>query len=201
MEILSLDLSTTTGFCVGDHADDATPDWGTWVLSGRNDLTGSFVGTYNEVERLLETRRPGLVVYETPLTRQGRGRSGTTDLLVGLAAVTRLVCAQNEIPCYEQGFVEVRKAVIGRGTFAKPFRGRGKIAKGKLVGDPKEEVEIWTRCHGWEDIAQPDARDAAVLFHYAQLLFRRAPDRLRKIAPASDLGVNSCQLSGVISAD
>jgi hypothetical protein len=176
VQICSLDLGTTTAWCIGDIAAiGAVPQWGCWQLAGAKHLDESFLGIHNELGDLIERTRPGYVVYETPLTQSGRDSSrNVVDLLVGLAAITRLTCLLLQIPVYEQTFAEARKLVVGRGGFPKPFRGAGRInAKtGKLVGDAKEEVRLWTEQYGWGSITDPDARDAAVLFRFAQMLSR-----------------------------
>lgn len=176
MQIVSLDLGTTTAWCHGNTAAiGAVPAWGCWRLAGAKHLDDSFLGLYNELCDLIDRTRPTYVVYETPLTQSGRDSSrNVVDLLVGLAAVTRLTCLLSQVPVYEQTFAEARKLVVGRGGFPKPFRGAGRInAKtGKLIGDAKEEVRIWTEQYGWGSITDPDARDAAVLYRFAQMISR-----------------------------
>jgi hypothetical protein len=136
-------------------------------------LNNSFLGLYNEVWEMLEASPPAYLVYETPLSQAGRDASrNTMDLHIGLAAVTRLTCTLLGIDVYEQTFAETRKLVVGKGGFPKPLRGRGKVSKktGKLIGDAKEEVQLWVEAYGWGCINQEDARDAAVLFRYAQMI-------------------------------
>lgn len=179
MIIISLDLGTITGWCVGELAKvGCAPDWGCWQLAGAKALDQSFLGLYNELTDLLDEFTPRYVVYESPLTQSGRDSSrNVVDLLVGLAAVTRLTCQLREkvIPVYEQPFSQVRQKVVGKGAFPRPFRGLGKISPrtGKLVGDAKEEVRIWCETYGWTGISEPNARDAAVLYRYAQMISPR----------------------------
>jgi hypothetical protein len=176
MLIGAIDLGTISAWVVGDPLAIGTiPTWGYWKLAGTRDLNASFVGLFNEVSDLLDEYHLSYVVYETPLAHLSRGTSrNVPDLMMGLAATTRLACSlrENPIPVYEQSFAEVRKLVIGKGSFPKPFMGLGKISKrtGKLVGDAKEEVRIWVERYGWGGIDQEDGRDAAVLFRYAQML-------------------------------
>jgi Holliday junction resolvasome RuvABC endonuclease subunit len=176
MQIISLDLGTKTGWCAGDTGQiGVIPEWGCWQLAGARDLNSSFVGLYNELSDLIDRKRPKYVVYETPLTQSGRDSSrNVVDLLVGLAAVARLTCLLCQVEVYEQTFAEARKLVVGRGTFPKPFRGVGRISHktGKLLGDAKEEVRLWIEQYGWGAIDDPDARDAAVLFRFAQMISR-----------------------------
>ena len=177
MLIVTLDLGTTTAWCRGDTTDlDSVPTWGCWKLAGAKDLDASFIGLHNEICDLIDTIRPAYLVYETPLTHSARDSSrNIVDLLVGLAAVTRLTARLCQVRAYEQGFAEARKLVVGRGTFQRPFRGQGKISPktGKLIGDAKEEVRLWTEEYGWGAIDHPDARDAAVLFRYAQMISKK----------------------------
>lgn len=174
MRIVTLDLGTTTAWCCGDPTKiGAVPEWDYWRLAGAKFLDDSFLGLYNELSGLIDRERPKYVVYETPLTQSSRDSSrNVVDLLVGLAAVTRLTCLLSQVPVYEQTFAEARKLVLGRGGFPKPYRGQGRISAktGKLVGDAKEEVRIWAEQYGWGSIDHPDARDAAVLFRFAQMI-------------------------------
>lgn len=174
MQIVSLDLGSITGWCRGDTAQiGAAPEWGWWKLDGVADLNNSFLGLYNELWDLIENQLPAYLVYETPLSQAGRDASrNTVDLHVGLAAVTRLTCTLLGVPVYEQTFAETRKLVLGKGGFPKPLRGVGKFSKktGKLIGDAKEEVRLWIEHYGWGAINQEDARDAAVLFRFAQMI-------------------------------
>lgn len=176
MQIISLDLGTITAWCLGDPSRiGIIPDWGCWQLAGASHLDASFLGLYNELANLIETAQPAYVVYETPLTHSARDASrNIVDLLVGLAAVTRLTGTLCQVPVYEQTFAEARKLVVGRGTFAKPLRGVGKLSRktGKIIGDAKEEVRLWIEQYGWGAIDHPDGRDAAVLFRYAQMIYR-----------------------------
>jgi hypothetical protein len=174
VQIVSLDLGTITAWCRGETTQiGVVPEWDWWQLAGTVDLNGSFLGHYNELWELLENSPPAYVVYETPLSQAGRDASrSTVDLHIGLAAVTRLVCTLLDVPVYEQTFAETRKLVLGKGGFPKPMRGVGKISKrtGKLIGDAKEEVRLWVEQYGWGGIEQEDARDAAVLFRFAQMI-------------------------------
>jgi Holliday junction resolvasome RuvABC endonuclease subunit len=174
MKIIALDLGTTTGWCAGETRHiNSVPVWGCFKLAGAKDLNDSFIGLHNEISDLLQAHEPSYVVYESPLTRSGRDSSrNVVDLLVGLAAIARLTGTLEGIPVFEQSFAEVRKRVIGRGSFPKPFRGTGKLnpKTGKMMGDAKEEVQIWIEQYGWGQINQADARDAAVLYRYAQII-------------------------------
>lgn len=176
MKIGALDLGTISAWVVGDtKAIGTIPSWGYWKLAGTRDLNASFLGLFNEVSDLLDSNELAYVVYETPLAHLSRGTSrNVPDLMMGLAAITRLACClrHKPVPVYEQTFAEVRKLVIGKGGFPKPLNGIGKISKrtGKMVGDAKEEVRIWVERYGWGAIDQEDGRDAAVLFRYAQML-------------------------------
>jgi hypothetical protein len=174
VKIITVDLGTTTGWCVGDPAEiGPVPDWGCWRLAGTKDLNRSFLGLYNELGALVDRVRPRYVVYETPLTQSSRDSSrNVIDLHVGLAAVVRLTCLLCQVPPYEEAFATVRRLVIGRGGFPRPYRGNGKISPrtGKIVGDAKEEVRLWTESYGWGGIDDPDGRDAAVLYRYAQMI-------------------------------
>lgn len=176
MRVLTLDLGRMTGWCLGNTEQiGVAPDWGVWELAGAKALDASFLGLYNELTDKLDETRPRYVVYESPLTQSGRDSSrNIVDFLVGLPAVVRLTCQLREhvIPCYEQSFAEVRALVIGKGTFRKPFLGNGKInpKSGKVIGDAKEEVRIWTENYGWSGICDSDARDAAILYRYTQMI-------------------------------
>jgi hypothetical protein len=176
VKIISLDLGTTTAWCLGDtRAIGIVPEWDYWTLAGAKFLDQSFLGLYNELSDLIDRTHPAYVVYESPLTQSSRDSSrNVVDLLVGLAAVTRLTCLLCQVPVYEEAFASARKLVIGRGAFPKPFRGQGRLnAKtGKITGDAKEEVRIWAENYGWGSIDHPDARDAAVLYRFAQMISR-----------------------------
>jgi Holliday junction resolvasome RuvABC endonuclease subunit len=169
--ILALDLATQTGWAFGAaNAPAALPQWGCFRLAGTADLNASFVALHNELTRLCDRLCPDLVIYETPLSQAARDRTrNTVDLLIGLAAIARFTATILDIPIYEQTVAEVRKRVLGKGSFRKPLRGVGRPNKqGVTTGDAKEEVRLWCEAWGWGSIEQADARDAAVLLRFAQ---------------------------------
>jgi hypothetical protein len=145
-----------------------------WSVPAIGGVTQWKVHTSNLRAIIQATERPAgsrfVICYESPLTNTSRTNGKILRLHVGLAAMTEYLGQHFGAEVSEQDSGEVRKLVLGRGTFAKPMRAAPRLNKcGKPVGDPKAEVEAWHRERGWA-IDSEHARDAAVIWRYCQML-------------------------------
>jgi hypothetical protein len=111
-----------------------------------------------------------LIIFESPLTQSNRPNSQHVFRIhLGLAAITELVAGECGADVFEEPSSTARKAVIGKGTFARPFKAAGRPSLlGPDKGQAKEEVAAWVERQGWE-IGSEDARDAALLWAYARI--------------------------------
>lgn len=178
--IAALDLSLTTGWCVGAPLANAPPAGGVWKLGKMRDKYGSRLGEIGSslmrcVEDLIAAHRPALVVFEAPI-----GKVQTTARLFhSLGEAVEIACYEAGVPCREEAPHTVRKLVLGRGMFPKPMAGQGRMVlrtvKGEKVrelrGDPKEEVMLWCRREGLAFVDDNHA-DALLLHRYACILAR-----------------------------
>lgn len=142
MNILALDLGTTTGFAIGEAKNVLS---GTWDLKpSRGDGGGMrFVKFRARLAELRKTMPFGAVFYEE--VRKHRG-TAAAHVYGGLQAVLTAWCEENNIP-YE---------AVPVGTIKKYATGKGNADKEQM----KEAVRGW----GYEP-ADDNEADALALFH------------------------------------
>ena len=120
MKLLALDLSSHTGWAVGEH--DAVPLFNTWHLAKTGEDVGRFIGDYDEqLNAAIDLERPDRLVFEAPLMLGGGTSTlATTRKLMGLASHTEFVCHRRGIVCREANVSTVKKFWTGSGRAKKP---------------------------------------------------------------------------------
>lgn len=120
MCLLTLDLSSVaTGFTHGEL--DGEPRFGVKALVGADgdDCGGVFRQFADWLMDMIAVHAPTDVVFEAPITGGHLGRNAAY-LLIGLAAITELICAWKLVRCHQVDAGTARKAVIGHGHAKKP---------------------------------------------------------------------------------
>jgi len=149
--VLALDLANTTGFAFGKPGD--VPKFGhhRFVAKG-----SSRAWCYRQfrgwLERVIDTRKPKLVVYEStavPSIMAGKTNIDTIKVLIGLAEHLEEVC-YDRVELREASVSQVRSHFIGQNL-------KSKIAKPKVLEN----------CHarGWM-CETTDESDACALWDY-----------------------------------
>lgn len=158
--ILTLDLSTTTGWALAEPP--AVAAWPQSVPGIKGPIEGvsygimSFKSVYATAGsrfsafsdwlcNMLTDQVPGLVVFEAPVI--GRGLSASR-LAAGMASIVELMCWRREIAHYE----------VSPQTVKKHFAGSGRAQK-------RDVIEA-CRQRGW-DPQDDNAADALALLDYA----------------------------------
>lgn len=108
------------------------------------------------LERALATMQPSLVVMEAPLPHTApktlRSSRHAVRVLLGLAAVTEMVCHEQGVRCEEADVRDARQMVLGH-----------------QPRDGKLGVMAWCRLNGWKP-SDDNAGDALLLLAYRQAL-------------------------------
>ena len=153
---LALDLSTSIGWALG--APYETPRHGIWALGKHGDCGRYFSSLANQLEQAIQVMRPDLIIFEAPLPpaapKSIRSSTHTVRVLVGLAAVTEMICYEAKVKCEEADVREARQLVLGK----QPTRG-------------KQTIVDWCRARGLEP-GTDDAADALLLLQYRHILGR-----------------------------
>lgn len=158
---LALDISTVTGWALGDtsHADPVRR-YGRWILERRPSLIPRDLQIgyrmsclAGEVDRAITVHQPDRVVFEAPLHRA----DGTSRLLIALAGVVEMVCDERKVLCEEGHLSQVRALVLPRAQV------KGAPMKGRVMS--------WARENGWTP-EDDNVADALVLLRYCQILRR-----------------------------
>ncbi|MGY3588035.1 crossover junction endodeoxyribonuclease RuvC [Bradyrhizobium sp. USDA 4350] len=150
-ELLTLDLATRTGFCVG-RPDNPNPEFGHIVLPSTGDDVGTFAVKFEDwLTDFVEWRDIGLLVFEMPILPK-QTQLMTVRKLTGLAWETEQFCRRRKIKCRE-----------GRASSVKKFfAGSGKAAK-------IDTMDICRR-YGW-NVKVDDEADACALWAYSVATF------------------------------
>ena len=120
--LLTLDLSTRTGWTIGAVADPKFR-YGTFVLPSTGSDIGRFAKAFDDwlvaqvsgegADKVTEA------VFESPILPR-QTQLATVRKLSGLAWHTEFICTEFQIPCYEAHQQQVRKYVAGKGNAKKP---------------------------------------------------------------------------------
>lgn len=150
--VLALDLSTRVGWAVG--RDRETPLYGVIDLGRMSSGLGRiFSCLAASVENMIAVHQPDAVIFEAPLPQQARDTQQIARLLIGLAAVTEMVCFEKGIDPTEEFPKNVRKLVMGNGSVNKAA------------------IMEWCHAQGWKP-QDDNAGDALVLLRYKHTLSR-----------------------------
>lgn len=116
--ILTLDLATCTGFCVGEP--DERPTLGHKRLRSTGTDVGAFLIEYEEwlIDRVREFT-PSIIVMEAPILAAGT-TPHVTRKLHAQAGITEMVAQRSGVECCEVYPVTVKKALTGSGRAKKP---------------------------------------------------------------------------------
>lgn len=145
--LLTLDLATNTGFCVGSP-DNPNPTFGSFRIPPTGDDVGKFGLTFRGwIAELFDWHQPDFVVFEMPILPQ-KTNLMTVRKLTGLAMLTEMECRQRKVSVRE-----------GRASSVKKFfTGSGKA--GKL------DTMAICRRYGW-NVKTDDEADACALWAYS----------------------------------
>jgi Holliday junction resolvasome RuvABC endonuclease subunit len=146
--LLTLDLGTTAGWAVG--TPPARPICGAIRLHGQA-RAPRYAALLEWLDDACEVHGVGSVVFEAPLVSGDFKGADAARLALGLAAHLELWAWDRSLPLREVAVGTARKAVLGRGTFAK--------------GTAKGIVMDWAAREGFEPPTN-DAADALVLWAY-----------------------------------
>jgi Holliday junction resolvasome RuvABC endonuclease subunit len=151
MTVLTLDLSSTVGWCAGPKPGrDGLVRFGSWRLG--KTLVERFVGLENELLKAVFALKPTLVLMEAPLPANRQASTHVARQQFGLAAMTEAVCWRAGVECREQRADDVRKAMLGKARY----------------GDSettKRHVIRWCQAKGWP-VRDDHAADAALLYAF-----------------------------------
>lgn len=154
--ILALDLSTKSGWAFG--GPDDKPKHGVWELGHDGNHGRYFSCLAGMLEDAIAVHAPDLVVFEAPLPHASEkfrtSSVASVRVLIGLCAVTEMICFEKAVRCEEAGVREARQLVMG----SQPTK-----------GSPKEGVMQFCKMMGWNP-ATDDAGDALILWQYRHLL-------------------------------
>jgi hypothetical protein len=157
--ILSLDLSSKTGWCYGGGLTGKrvpeAPVFGVWKLPAPTTPGRQIVAFENELLDAIDHYQPRLVVYEAALPAHMQTHAGTAELLIGLAVMTDATCYRHEIEVRKEWPQTVRSKVMGPGN-------------GRISSKDKEAGVIvrWLRERGYE-VEDHNAADAILQWIYA----------------------------------
>ena len=155
MIVLGADLATRSGVTY-DRPDGS-------VVHDSHRCPGAREGDYGPLFlsfdvwwcRTLAAAQPARVAFESPMRVVGFGKStrptnqGTLRVVMGLAAIAELRCAERGIPCFE----------VNISTVKKHFTGSGKAEKADMMK--------MCRTLGWP-VEDNDQADAAALWSYVK---------------------------------
>ena len=145
--LLTLDLSTKTGFAYG-HIGDPKPTGGVWLLgTSSNGLPRPWTALLDRLGDTLRMFEPSLVVFEAPLPAMRQKQEKIARLLIGLAVLVETTCWRWDIECLEQDAGTARRDILGK---ARP---------------EKKEIVSWCQGKGW-DVADDNHADALLLWQW-----------------------------------
>lgn len=172
MQLLCLDIATTTGWACGTVPDRPLPtplelragdpvykpQSGSYRIPNAHDASQRLVRYEQWLQDMIAVHKPDVVVFEAPFVT-GRTHQNTARLLMYLAGVTELTAKKVQgLRFFEENNARVRKHFINKGS--------GKRAELKR----KTLEACWSL--GWMEFSDTDDNraDALALWHYAASL-------------------------------
>ena len=117
MRILALDLSTHTGWCVGDSAD--RPTYGTKHLKTHGESIGPLAVEFHRwLRRLVEDEKPELIAFEAPILAK-RTKLHIIRMLTGLAYHTEFMAEYLDVRCREVDLWTIKRFWTGNAKAEK----------------------------------------------------------------------------------
>lgn len=111
MKTLVLDLSTHTGFAVGDEA--GVQDHGSFTLPSTGSDIGTFLSHYRAwLTKAVDAWAPGEIIFEMPILDTGMSLP-ILRKLYGLCCMTELIAKDCGIKCGEANLIDIRRHFIG----------------------------------------------------------------------------------------
>jgi hypothetical protein len=120
MQLVALDISSVhTGIAYGPTGE--APRFAVKDLIGGDagDCGGVFRQYADWLQDIVAVHSPDVIAFEAPIVGGHKGRNAAY-LLIGLAAITELVCAWRGVECRQVDSGEARKEIIGNGHAKKP---------------------------------------------------------------------------------
>lgn len=163
MRLLSLDLSTHTGWSCGSLLPQPVTH-GVLHLPKTGEDIGRFLSAFREwLGHAIEELAPTDIVFESPILR-GKTSLAALRKLYGLAGVAEMVALDYEIPIQEASLSAIRKHFIGTSKAPKD-----------IIGDDKRRA--WLKAHTVSEcrrrgfrVADDNDADALALLSYALTL-------------------------------
>ena len=148
MKLLALDLSTHTGWAVGEHVDQ--PRFGTFHLPKTGDDIGTFVAAFDDwLCSMIAVEGLDELVFEAPLMIGGANAKTnitTVRKLMALASHTEFVCHRQGVMCREANLATVKKFFAGSGRAQKPDMIRSAQRYGFAVKDDNQADALGAWC-------------------------------------------------------
>lgn len=167
--LLALDVATICGFAVGEIGTEnprtalelATSGGIPQPLSGTHRIgrpgipDGQFYANYEQwVDDLITIHNPAMVVYEAPFISGGNKMHAAFRLL-GMSAITDLICYKKSVPVRSAHNATVRKYFCGTGN-----------AKREIM---KQKIKDACDLRGWK-YEDDNHADALAVWEYSQAL-------------------------------
>lgn len=147
--VLALDLATRAGWACGRQGE--RPAYGTILLAGQ-ERPARYAALLDWLDDAATIHKPQRIVAEAPMvTGDFRGRDAAL-LALGFMAHLEMWAWDRSLPLELVAAGTARKAVLGRGTFAR--------------GTAKSVVLDWARREGF-DPRDDNAADSLLLWSYA----------------------------------
>lgn len=161
--ILTLDLATNLGWCLGTPSD-AMPRFGHHKLPSTGENIGAFAVAFEDwLTAFLEREKPAIVVFEAPILPR-QTTPATVRKLSGLVWEVERVCRRLGIKCREGRKSSVNLFFAGHG-WAK-----------------KTDTMAICRRYGWK-VRNDDEADACALWAYAAFKLDPEAAKLFAIGP------------------
>lgn len=169
--ILALDLGLRhMGWAFGVQGSDGLltpPRFGLVKLPGSSHLGTTYGCLRNALEELVIDHRPAIVRWVPAFVAQGRTSAAVGEGLVGIQAVLRLVCYDNNLALHSTTDRTARKQILGRADFGLHDPKTGALIPNSGRAEAKAAVLRWCEAQGYA-VPSHDVGDALVLLHWVE---------------------------------